>query len=90
MLPHGAFSVTSHRIVALRPVTASVTPPPIEEAFSNIEEAFSKIKGLVRKAGARTREALVEAIAAALSAVTAEDVAGWFDHAGYEPADQAL
>jgi transposase len=63
---------------------------PIEEAFSNIEEAFSKIKGLVRKAGARTREALVEAIAAALSAVTAEDVAGWFDHAGYEPADQAL
>ncbi len=64
--------------------------PSYSPDLNPIEEAFSKIKGLVRKAGARTREALVEAIAAALSAVTAEDVAGWFDHAGYEPADQAL
>ncbi len=42
-----------------------------------IEEAFSKIKSLVRKVGARTREALVEAIAEALRAVTAEDAVGW-------------
>jgi hypothetical protein len=48
-----------------------------------IEEAFSKIKQLVRKAGTRVREALVEAIARALAAVTAEDAAGWFAHAGY-------
>jgi hypothetical protein len=41
-----------------------------------IEEAFSKIKTIVRKVGARTREALVEAIARALAAVTSEDVAG--------------
>lgn len=41
-------------------------------------------KQLVRKAGARTREALLEAIAWALSTITPTDVAGWFDHCGYE------
>jgi transposase len=55
-----------------------------------IEEAFSKIKQLVRKAGARVREALVEAIGRALTAVTTEDAAGWFAHAGYWPQDQSL
>jgi hypothetical protein len=55
-----------------------------------IEEAFSKIKGIVRKVGARTREALEEAIAAALCALTPEDAAGWFAHAGYWPQDQPL
>src|SRR5215213_4507507 len=48
-----------------------------------IEEAFSKIKTLVRREGARVREALVEAIGRALVAVTLEDAAGWFAHAGY-------
>ena len=53
-----------------------------------IEEAFSKIKNIVRKAQARTREALVEAIALAISALTLEEVAGWFAHCGYRPQDQ--
>ncbi len=51
--------------------------------FSPIEEAFSKIKAMLKKAAARTREALVEAIGRALAAVTTEDAAGWFSHAGY-------
>jgi hypothetical protein len=55
-----------------------------------IEEAFSKIKQLVRKVGARVREALVEAIGRALAAVTTEDAAGWFAHAGYRAQDQPL
>jgi hypothetical protein len=55
-----------------------------------IEEAFSKIKALVRKEGARVREALVAAIGRALAAVTIEDAAGWFAHAGYLPQDQPL
>jgi hypothetical protein len=55
------------------------------------EEAFSKIKHLpVRKVGARGREALVEAIGLALAAVTTEDAASWFAHAGYWPQDQPL
>jgi hypothetical protein len=53
-------------------------------------EAFSKIKHLVRKEGALVREALVEAIGRALAAVTPEDAAGWFAHAGYWPQDQPL
>jgi hypothetical protein len=36
------------------------------------------------------REELVEAIARALAAVTPEDAAGWFAHAGYRPQDQPL
>ena len=64
--------------------------PSYSPDFTPIEEAFSKIKAIVRKAGARTREALVEAIDRALAAVTLEDAAGWFDHAGYEPQDQPL
>ena len=57
--------------------------PSYSPDFNPIEEAFAKIKNLLRKAAARTKEALVEAIAAALSAVTAEDVRGFFEHAGY-------
>jgi transposase len=64
--------------------------PSYSPDLNPIEEAFSKIKTIVRKVGARTREALVEAIARALAAVTSEDVAGWFAHAGYEPQDQPL
>jgi transposase len=62
--------------------------PSYSPDLNPIEEAFSKIKNLVRKAGARTREALVEAIALAISAVRLEDVAGWFAHCGYHPRDQ--
>jgi hypothetical protein len=54
------------------------------------EEALSKIKALVRKVGARTREALVEAIGRALAAVAPEEAAGRFAHAGYWPQDQPL
>ncbi len=64
--------------------------PSYSPDLNPIEEAFSKIKQLVRKAGARAREGLVEAIARALAAVTPEDVAGWFAHAGYAPLDQPL
>ncbi len=62
--------------------------PSYSPDLNPIEEAFSKIKNLVRSAGARSREALDEAIGKALSAVTLEDVAGWFSHCGYEPRDQ--
>jgi len=64
--------------------------PPYSPDLNPIEEAFSKVKGIVRKAAARTRGALDEAVGAALSAVTAEDAAGWFAHCGYLPLDQPL
>jgi transposase len=56
-----------------------------------IEEVFSKVKALVvRKEGARVRGALVEAIGRALRAVTPDDAASFFSHAGYRPQDQPL
>ena len=64
--------------------------PSYSPDLNPIEEAFSKIKHLVRKVDARGREALVEAIGRALAAVTPEDAAGWFAHAGYWPQDQPL
>jgi transposase len=64
--------------------------PSYSPDLNPIEEAFSKVKALVRKEGARVREALVEAIGRALGAVTAEDAASFFAHAGYWPQDQPL
>ena len=62
--------------------------PPYSPDFSPIEEAFSKAKALLKKAAARTREALVDAIAEALEAVTPKDARGWFGHCGYTIEDQ--
>ena len=64
--------------------------PSYSPDLNPIEEAFSKIKQLVRKVDARGREALVDAIGRALAAVTTEDAAGWFAHAGYRAQDQSL
>lgn len=64
--------------------------PPYSPDYNPIEEAFSKIKNLIRKAGARMREALVEAIGAALSGVTKEDARAFFEHCGYREAVQLL
>ncbi len=58
--------------------------PSYSPDLNPIEEAFSKIKTILRKARARTREALIEAMAEALRAVTPEDAMGWFKHCGYK------
>jgi transposase len=64
--------------------------PPYSPDYNPIEEAFSKIKGLLRKAEARTREALVEAMGAAISTVSSQDARGFFEHCGYVTPVQAL
>ena len=64
--------------------------PSYSPDFNPIEEAFSKIKGLLGKAEARSREALVEAIGWALSAVTSGDARAFFEHCGYRMSVQSL
>jgi transposase len=64
--------------------------PAYSPDYNPIEEAFSKIKGLLRKAQARTREALIEALGEAISAVTAGDARGFFEHCGYRRVGQLL
>jgi transposase len=62
--------------------------PPYSPDLNPIEQAFSKLKGLLRKTGARTHDALVEAMGRALDAVTASDARGFFEHRGYHAAAQ--
>jgi transposase len=62
--------------------------PSYSPDFNPIEEAFAKIKGLIRKAEARSRESLLEAIGAAISALSAEDARGFFEHCGCRAAVQ--
>ena len=57
--------------------------PAYSPDLSPIEEGFSKLKSGLRRAGARTREALIEAIAEGLAAITPEDARGYFTHCGY-------
>ena len=57
--------------------------PSYSPDLNPIEQAFSKIKNILRKLGARTHEALLEAMEEALCKVTACDAAGWFTHCGY-------
>jgi transposase len=57
--------------------------PPYSPDLSPIEECWSKVKTLLRAKAARTLEALEQAIAEALAAITSRDAHGWFAHAGY-------
>ena len=57
--------------------------PPYSPDLNPIEEAFSKVKRLLRTIGARTKEALVEAIGKALDGVGPWDARGFFAHCGY-------
>jgi transposase len=59
--------------------------PASSPDFSPMEEACSKLKTLLRRAGARTREALQEAIATTLDLMSETDALGWFTHCGYPP-----
>jgi transposase len=57
--------------------------PPYSPDLNPIEKVWAKVKALLRKAATRTTQALWDAIADALRAVTAEDCRNSFDHCGY-------
>ena len=48
-----------------------------------IEQAFAKVKQALRRAGARTFEARLAAIGAAIDAVSAADARGFYAHCGF-------
>src|SRR5579859_6974328 len=60
--------------------------PAYSPDYSPIEETFSKVKAFLRRVGARTHEALQEALGQALETVSVQDALGWFTHCGYSPA----
>ena len=57
--------------------------PAYSPDLNPIEKMWSKIKSCLRSAEARTEDALVEAIAAALRKVTRQDALNWFASCGY-------
>ena len=62
-----------------------VSLPPFSPDFNPIELAFAKLKALLRKAAARTRDTLWDKIGDTLNAVTPQECANYFKHAGYAP-----
>jgi transposase len=57
--------------------------PPYSPDFTPIQQAWSKLKTKLRQAQARTREALEEALCAAIDWITGYDAKAWFNHCGY-------
>ena len=60
--------------------------PASSPDYSPIEMTFSKVKAFLRRVGARTHEALQQAIGQALETVNAQDALGWFTHCSYQSA----
>jgi len=61
--------------------------PPYSPDLNPIEQAWSKLKTRLRAEGARSREALEQALGPALAAITARDARGWFRLCGYPAPD---
>lgn len=57
--------------------------PPYSPDFSPIEQAWSKLKTALCTAQAQSRQALEEAVQAAVDWITSTDTQHWFDHCGY-------
>lgn len=57
--------------------------PAYSPDLNPIEHLFSKIKAILRRLKARTRAALLDAIAAASAAITSANAQAWILHAGY-------
>ena len=68
----------------IRAAGATALPLPAYSPDLNpIEKMWSKLKEFLRGAKARTFNTLLNAIAAALKTVTAQDAQGWFESCGY-------
>jgi transposase len=86
-------NLSAHRAANMRQALAArgcslLFLPPYSPDFTPIEQAFSKLKAILRGLGARTREALEEAVRLAVDAITPTDATAWFAHAGYSLPDQ--
>jgi transposase len=81
-------NLSAHKALSLREARAArqgdlLFLPPYSPDFTPIEQAFSKVKAILRGLGARTQDALQQAVRLALEAISSDDAAAWFAHAGY-------
>lgn len=83
-------NLSAHKVAGVREAVQAAGATilylsPYSPDFSPIESCWSKIKAFLRAVKARTREALDEALTAALATVTPLDARHWFAHCGYPP-----
>jgi hypothetical protein len=64
--------------------------PPYSPDLNPIEGAFAKLKARLRAMAARSHQALIEAMGAALDGMTVSDAYGFFEHCGYRTPAQSL
>lgn len=81
-------NLSAHKNQRIRELIKSVGAelwylPAYSPDLNPIEKMWSKVKSILRTLKARTKEALIEAIAKALDMVTASDAKGWFESCGY-------
>ena len=57
--------------------------PPYSPDLNPVENMWSKVKTHLRQVKERCKDALIDAVGAALRTVTAQDAQGWFKHCGY-------
>jgi transposase len=82
-------NLSAHKSCRVRELIESVGAqmwylPAYSPDLNPIEKMWSKVKSILRTLKARTKETLVNAIAAALEQVTASDAKGWFEACGYQ------
>jgi transposase len=81
-------NLSSHKVAgvkaAIEKVGASLCYlPPYSPDLNPIEQAFAKLKSLLRKAAARTLDALIHAIAHALTKFQPAECADYLHNSGY-------
>lgn len=81
-------NLSSHKVKGVREAIEAVGAtlrylPPYSPDLNPIEQFFAKLKSLLRKAGARTLEALDQAIAEALTRFSPTECANFIADAGY-------
>ena len=81
-------NLASHKVAGIRQAIEAAGAalrylPPYSPDFNPIEQFFAKLKALLRKAAARTVNALIAAIADALTTVTPSECANYLANQGY-------
>jgi transposase len=81
-------NLASHKVAGIRKAIEGAGAelrylPPYSPDLNPIEQLFAKLKALLRKAAARTLDALIAAIAAALTRVNPDECANYLANSGY-------
>jgi transposase len=81
-------NVATHKVAGIREAIEArgatlLYLPPYSPDLNPIEKAFAKIKAILRKIGARTRDALWQAIAEAIDGLSRTECLNFFREAGY-------